>query len=136
MDKHLKKVIISKGIHIASIIKPELSSDGLHFLTDDENFIQVGLWNYKKGKQLDSHYHNTFSREALKTSESVYVIRGKIRCNLYFENGEYISTHIINKGEMIIQFNGAHEYIIEEDALVLENKNGPYFGPEKDRTRI
>ena len=33
-------------------------------------------------------------------------------------------------------FNQAHEYIIEEDCLVIENKNGPYFGPEKDRTRI
>ena len=56
--------------------------------------------------------------------------------NSYFENGEFISSHILDEGEMIIQFNGAHEYFIEEDALVIENKNGPYFGPEKDRTRI
>tara|TARA_Y100000389_G_scaffold112923_1_gene110068 strand:- start:646 stop:1056 length:411 start_codon:yes stop_codon:yes gene_type:complete len=136
MNKDLKNEIIAKGIHIATIIKPNLSSEGLSFLTDDEDFIQVGLWNYKKGKRLDTHYHNTFSRESFKTNESVYVVRGKIKCNLYFENGEFISSHILDEGEMIIQFNGAHEYFIEEDALVIENKNGPYFGPEKDRTRI
>ena len=124
MNKDLKNEIIAKGIHIATIIKPNLSSEGLSFLTDDEDFIQVGLWNYKKGKRLDTHYHNTFSRESFKTNESVYVVRGKIKCNLYFENGEFISSHILN------------EYFIEEDALVIENKNGPYFGPEKDRTRI
>lgn len=130
------KKIIADDIHVASIVTPTLSSEGLSFLTDDENFIQVGIWNYKKGKRLETHFHNTFSREAMKTNESVYVIEGKIKCNLYFENGDFISSHIINKGEMIIQFNGAHEYFIEEDSIVIENKNGPYFGPEKDRTRI
>ena len=32
--------------------------------------------------------------------------------------------------------NDLLEYFIEEDSIVIENKNGPYFGPEKDRTRI
>lgn len=136
MNEKIMKKIIADDIHVASIVTPTLSSEGLSFLTDDENFIQVGIWNYKKGKRLETHFHNTFSREAMKTNESVYVIEGKIKCNLYFENGDFISSHIINKGEMIIQFNGAHEYFIEEDSIVIENKNGPYFGPEKDRTRI
>ncbi|MAU54858.1 MAG: hypothetical protein CMC29_03485 [Flavobacteriaceae bacterium] len=136
MSEKIMKKIIADDIHIASIVTPNLSSEGLSFLTDDENFIQVGIWNYKKGKRLETHFHNTFSREATKTNESVYVVEGKIKCNLYFENGDFISSHIINKGEMIIQFNGAHEYFIVEDSVVIENKNGPYFGPEKDRTRI
>ena len=136
MNEKIMKKIIADDIHIASIVTPTLSSEGLSFLTDDENFIQVGIWNYKKGRRLETHFHNTFSREAMKTNESVYVVEGKIKCNLYFENGDFISSHIINKGEMIIQFNGAHEYFIEEDSIVIENKNGPYFGPEKDRTRI
>lgn len=136
MSKQLKEDLIANGTHLATIVRPQMSKEGLSFLTNDDNFIQVGLWNYKKNKRLDTHYHNTFSREAMKTNESVYVVKGKIKCNLYFENGEFISSHIINQGEMIIQFNGAHEYFIEEDAIVIENKNGPYFGPEKDRTRI
>ena len=37
---------------------------------------------------------------------------------------------------MITQFNGAHEYTILEDSIAVEIKNGPYFGPEKDRKRI
>ena len=136
MNEEIKKEIIANDIHIATIVKPLLAPEGLSFFTDDKNFIQVGIWNYKKGKRLETHYHNTFSREAMKTNESVYVVEGKVKCNLYFENGDFISSHIINKGEMIVQFNGAHEYFIEEDSLVIENKNGPYFGPEKDRTRI
>jgi len=42
----------------------------------------------------------------------------------------------LNEGEMIIQFYGIHEYKILDDAIVIETKNGPYFGPDKDRTRV
>ena len=101
-----------------------------------KNFIQVGIWNYKKDKRLDTHYHNTFPRESTKTNETVYVVKGTIKCNLYKETGEKVSSHTIESGEMIVQFNGAHEYFIIDDAVVIETKNGPYFGPDKDRTRI
>ena len=32
---------------------------------------------------------------------------------------------------MAVQLYGAHEYEILEKAIVIETKNGPYFGPEK-----
>ena len=136
MNNEIIEKIYSEDLHIASIVRPELSDKGLTFLTEDENFIQVGVWNYEKDKRLETHYHNTFPRESTKTNETVYVVKGTIKCNLYKESGEKISSHTIEQGEMIVQFNGAHEYFIEEDSLVIENKNGPYFGPEKDRTRI
>ena len=136
MDKEIIEKIYSDDIHIASIVRPELSDEGLTFLTEDENFIQVGIWNYKKDIRLDTHYHNTFPRESTKTNETVYVVKGTIKCNLYKETGEEVSSHTIESGEMIVQFNGAHEYFIIDDALVIETKNGPYFGPDKDRTRI
>ena len=121
---------------IASIVRPLESQEGLTFLTEDENYIQLGIWNYKKDTVLPAHYHTEFSRESFKTNEVVYVVKGNIECNLYTENGELIKKVTINEQELIVQFNGAHEYFIEEDSLVIENKNGPYFGPEKDRTRI
>jgi len=136
MNKEIIEKIYSGELHLASIIRPEVSDKGLTFLTEDENFIQVGIWNYEKDKRLETHYHNTFPRESTKTNETVYVVRGCIKCNLYEESGEFISAHIVNKGEMIVQFNGAHEYFIIEDAIVIETKNGPYFGSDIDRTRI
>jgi len=50
MNSELKNEIIADGIHIATIVKPNFSSEGLSFITNDTNFIQVGLWNYKKRK--------------------------------------------------------------------------------------
>jgi len=134
--KNENEKIYHDGELIASIIRPLLSKDGLSFYTDDENFMQVGVWNYEKGKKLPAHYHNEFSREAFKTNEAVIVLKGKIECNLYTEDGDLIKKVTVCKDEMIVQFNGAHEYLINEDSIVIETKNGPYFGPEIDRVRI
>ena len=37
---------------------------------------------------------------------------------------------------MAMQLYGVHEYEILRKAIVVETKNGPYFGPEVDRKRI
>jgi len=136
LNRKVSEKILFEKLHIATIIKPLEANDGLSFYTNDDNYIQVGIWKYPNGKRLETHYHNTFTRESMKTNETVYVVKGKLKCNLYLENGTFISSHTINEGELIVQFNGAHEYFIEEDSIIIETKNGPYFGPEKDRTRI
>ena len=120
MSEKIMKKIIADDIHIASIVTPNLSSEGLSFLTDDENFIQVGIWNYKKGKRLETHFHNTFSREATKTNESVYVVEGKIKCNLYFENGDFISSHIG------FSHYDLENLIIEKDFNVIQKSFSPF----------
>ena len=37
---------------------------------------------------------------------------------------------------MAMQLYGVHEYEILNKSIVVETKNGPYFGPEIDRERI
>ena len=59
------------------------------------------------------------------------------RWDVFFtEENQFIWKGKLQKNQLIIQLQGAHEYSIIEDSQVLEIKNGPYFGPEKDRTRI
>ena len=131
----MRKILHNNEI-ICIVANLEDTKEGLDFLSDDNDFIQVGTWNYKKGQVLLLHYHNKFERTALRTSECVFVFKGKIECNLHSEDGEFIETIIVNAGEFIVNLSQAHESKILEDTIVLEVKNGPYFGPEKDRTRI
>lgn len=128
--------ILHNNETICIVANLEDAKEGLDFLSEDNDFIQVGSWNYKKGQVLPLHYHNEFERKALRTSECVFVFKGKIECNLHTEDGEFIETIIVSAGEFIINLSQAHEFKILEDTVVLEVKNGPYFGPEKDRTRI
>ena len=122
--------------HFATIHNFNEIDEGLSFLTNDDSFIQVGTWNYEKNKILDAHYHNYFQRNSYRTQEVVIVLEGKIKCNLFNEEGLEVHSEVINEGQMIIQYEGVHEYEILENTKVIEVKNGPYFGPDKDRTRI
>ena len=128
--------IIHRGKLYATYFNVQDAEEGLSFISEENEFIQVGLWNYKPKKVLPAHYHNEYSREATRTCETIYVVKGKIKCNLYTKSGSIVESFILKENEMAIQIYGVHEYEILEEALVIETKNGPYFGPEIDRKRI
>jgi hypothetical protein len=135
-NNQLKKDIFYGDTLIATVVNPKKSKIGLTFLTKDNDFIQLGIWNYKKGKHLKAHYHNWFKRESYRTSEFVYVVKGKVLCNFYTEAGEFIDSIIIKKDQGIIMHCLGHEYKILKNSIILESKNGPYLGVEKDKTLL
>ena len=107
-----------------------------NFVTTDDKFMQLGIWNYKKNHELPPHFHNEFERKSHKTNEFVFVAKGKLQSDLYSEQGEFIETVIVEEGEGILLHNHAHHYKILEDSIILESKNGPFMGVEKDKTVI
>ena len=96
MDNKFVNEIVVDSIHYCTVVKPNSSSEGLNFITSDDKSMQVGVWNYKKGKELEPHYHNNFERSADITSESVYVSKGKILVKVYTKEDIY---KIIKKGQ-------------------------------------
>ena len=134
-NKNIKNISHNDELY-SSIFDLNNINEGLDFLTNNDSFVQVGTWKYEKGKILDAHYHNTFERKSYITQEVVLVLEGTIICNLYTTDGEFIASEKIKENQLIIQFQGIHEYEILENSKVLEIKNGPYFGPDKDRTRV
>ena len=74
MKDKLFREIFHQGIHIATHVKPEESEPGLSFVTTDDKFLQLGIWNYEKGHNLPTHFHNEFERSSFKTNEFVFVI--------------------------------------------------------------
>ena len=131
-----KKEIYHGEIHVATIVKPRKAPIGLNFATDDDKFIQLGIWNWKKNKTLDAHFHNWFKREAYRTNEFIYVVKGKVKTNLFTEEGDFIDSFIIKKNEGMILYALAHEYKILKNSIIIESKNGPFLGVEKDKTLI
>jgi hypothetical protein len=111
--------------------------DGLNFFSQDEDFIQVGIWGYDEGKELKAHIHNEVKREVLWTQEVLFVRCGKLRANIYDTNENKVAELEVNAGDVIILLLGGHGYdILQDGTQVLEIKNGPYLGPEIDRRRL
>lgn len=130
--------IKKNGKILARHITPEDIKPGLISLTKDDEFLQVVAWgHYEKGKYLQDHWHNEFERTAIRTYEAVYVVKGAIEARLFDLELNPVEILTVGQGEMLILLESAHGYtILEEDTTVLEIKNGPFLGVDKDKTKF
>lgn len=131
------KIIEENGIIFAKKISLDNIEKGICFYSNDEDFIQVGTWNYEKGRYLDAHNHNIVERKINRTNEVIIILDGKLKIDIYDENDEKIAELEAKKNDLLIMMNGGHGYrILEDNTKVIEIKNGPYLGAEKDRRRL
>lgn len=130
--------IKENDVVLARLIKSEdVWKKGLAFFSQDQDFIQVGTWGYDKEKHLLPHIHNEVSREVLWTQEVIYVKQGKIRAHIFGTLENKITDLDVHAGDVIILLRGGHGYtVMEDDTQVLEVKNGPYVGADRDRRRF
>lgn len=130
-------IIKKDGVTLARHITPEDWGEGLSFFSEDEEFIQVGAWNYNAGKDLLRHIHNETERKVTRTCECLYIVSGSIRVEVYNLRESYVASFEARAGDIVILLECGHGYTVMEDGTkVLEIKNGPYLGAETDRRRF
>ena len=131
------KIIEKNGVIFVKKISLDNIKKGISFYSNDEDFIQVGTWNYEKGQYLAAHNHNIMERKINRTNEIIIILEGKLKIDVYNENDEKIAELEAKKNDLLIMINGGHGYhILEDNTKVIEIKNGPYLGAEKDRRRL
>lgn len=128
--------VVKDGIILARKITPADIKSGLNFYSKNEEFIQVGIWGYyEEGRYLHRHIHNEFERVTDKTYEVIYLISGRLEAEIFDNDKNFIEKIDVKQGEILVLLESGHGYIItESDTTVLEVKNGPFFGVEKDKT--
>lgn len=128
---------IHEGITLARYIPSKCWNEGLGFYSQDNDFIQVGSWQYQKGKELLRHYHKEAPRTVSHTQEVLHIRTGKILAKIYTPEKSLFTEIQAGAGDTLILLHGGHGYtILEDNTQVLEIKNGPYFGAEIDRERF
>ena len=61
----------------------------------------------------------------------------KLKKSLTGFGDKLIYEETLESGDCIVLFSGAHSLeCLTDDTLLYEFKNGPYFGPEKDKEFI
>ena len=126
-----------KSSILSILVRPNDWKCGLDFITDDSEFLQVGTWFYSKGKILDRHHHNIIQRQTDITQECVTVMQGSMHVEIYDNDKLLVDDYIMSKGDFSVFLRGGHSYkILEDNTRILETKNGPFLGVEKDKTRF
>lgn len=120
---------------LAIIILNKYSEPGIHFFTPDDFSQQLAFMKHPVGKIIQPHVHNGVTREVHFTKETLFVRKGKIRVDFYTDDQNYIESHILETGDVILLSEGGHGFEILEETEMIEVKQGPYAG-EMDKTRF
>jgi len=134
-------------------IKSKITSETLHYIirysdykqgtqrqdvAPPENFLQLSLLNYDKGKTFKPHKHIYKKNDGLTIAqESWIVLRGSVRAIFYDLDDSIIKETILNNLDCSVTLKGGHNYeILEDNTLIYEYKSGPYKGQALDKEFI
>jgi len=120
---------ITKGGHIfAIVLRRGFSHPGPNFFTPGEFSQQLGMLIHPKGKVVKRHRHKLVKREIFRTQEVLVLLDGRIRVELFDDDGEKLKTLLMKPGDAILLARGGHKVKVLEDAKMIEVKQGPYAG--------
>lgn len=135
--KIFSKVESGKLMHI---VCTNTDTDERVNVCPDDALLQLAFLPLKEGQTFKAHKHIEKPVEINGTSESWIVLRGKVRAILYDLDDSILEEVELNQGDCSITIcpvGAGHNYVcLEDDTLVVEYKNGPYMGIEKDKEFI
>jgi hypothetical protein len=125
-----------KTVAICHIIRATYNPASTEFFTPGDYSQQLGIIKYAKGGTIKPHFHNKVTREVHYTQEVLVIRRGKLKVNLFDHELKYISSIVLNTGDVILLASGGHGFEMLEDCEMLEIKQGPYNGVATDKTHF
>ena len=120
---------------LAVIVRSTHSPSGIDFLTPDTFGQQVGYMNRPKGEVIQAHIHEPISRTLIGTQEVLYIRKGRIRVDFYESDRTYVSSMVLEAGDLMLLNTGGHGFEVLEDIDMIEIKQGP-FAEGRDKTRF
>jgi hypothetical protein len=120
---------------IALLIRADFDAEGLHFFTPNSFSQQVAYMRHPKDKVVEPHVHNLVARQVLYTQEVLLVRRGKVEVNLFSSGREFLTSRILQDGDLMLLCGGGHSLKMLEETSMIEIKQGPYAG-DSDKTRF
>lgn len=119
---------------IAFILRADFDDSGLHFFTPDSFSQQVAYMRHPKGKVIAPHIHNLVARQVLYTQEALLVRKGRVEVNLYTSRKSFLTSRILEAGDLILLCGGGHSLRMLEETSMIEIKQGPYAGDNDKKT--
>ena len=129
------KEIKHQGQLLALIISNKFKESGIHFFTPNDLSQQLAFMKHPKGKTIQPHIHNPVPRQVHYTQEVLILKKGKLRVDFYDEQQNYLESHILEAGDVILLAAGGHGFEVLEEIEMFEVKQGPYAG-DSDKTRF
>jgi hypothetical protein len=107
--------------------KRKFTNKGVDFITEEKDLLQLGFLSHKKNHIIKSHIHLKKRRIVNYCTEVLLIEKGKVKIKFFDnKNSDIKKDKILNKGDIIILFEGGHGFKILEKSKIVEVKQGPY----------
>ena len=123
------------GKTIAIIVRNDFKKNGVNFVSEPHFPLQLGINNYGKGDKIKPHIHLDRETTIKALQEIVYIKSGSAIVNLY-DSDKLFKSLKLSTGDLIFFVSGGHGLEMLEDTTIIEVKQGPYFGKNKDKVLI
>jgi hypothetical protein len=127
------EVVESNGRTFAIILRSEKQINGVEFYTPKEYPFQMGAHFRKKGETIKPHAHRFSQRTITTSQEMLHVDSGRVEVDIYDDERKKILETVLKTGDTILFVEGGHGFKFLEDTKIVEVKQGPYEGVEKDK---
>jgi hypothetical protein len=132
----MEEIKSDEGKIIAIVVRREFEKDGVNFISKPDYPLQLGISSYKQGATIKAHFHIEKKVMINKLQEVVHIKSGRTTVNLYDLNGEKFKSVELSDGDTIFFVDGGHGFEMLEDTKIIEVKQGPYSGKDKDKRMI
>ena len=132
----MEEIKSDDGEIIAIVVKRDFEKEGVNFISKEDFPLQLGISSYMKGDTIKAHFHIEKEITINKIQEVVHIKSGRAMVNLYDINGKKFKSVELSDGDTIFFVDGGHGFEMLEDTKIIEVKQGPYFGKDKDKRMI
>jgi hypothetical protein len=120
----------------AYIVRASTDIQGVNFVTPDENNFQLATSEYTSEQKVKAHVHLSQDRVVKDTQECIFIVKGETEVTIYSDKTTVHSKHSLTTGDVILFVSGGHGMTFSKNTRLVEVKQGPYFGFDKDKELI
>lgn len=129
------ETIKNKDEVLAIIVRGDFNETGIHFFTPGDYSQQLAYMHHPTDHIIKPHVHNIVTRTVHKTNEVLVIKKGKLRCDFFDDDQNYLESIILQDGDIILLVSGGHGFKCLEEVEMYEIKQGPYAGDD-DKIRF
>jgi hypothetical protein len=133
-DSQVEEIVEGPKL-LAIIVSHRFNANGIHFFTSNELSQQLAYMRHPAGRVIAPHVHNPVRREVHYTQEVLLIKRGRLRVDFYTESQTYLTSRVLEAGDVVLLATGGHGFEVLEEIEMIEVKQGPYAG-DSDKTRF
>jgi hypothetical protein len=123
------------GVVLGIVLRAETDPETTVFYTGKESPLQLGVVKHEQGYVEPAHFHKKTEKVITEVFESIQMQYGTAELEFYNEQGNLISSCILNPGDTIV-YGGIHRIKAVSTFKAIKIKQGPYTSLEDDKLFI